>query len=163
MSTMEKGGINIRPMEHKYIDDVLVIYNKTREEKLGGTKLKRPTDMGILTYEDIAAIDPGSQLDLSFIAEVNGQVAGFIWGRLAYVGIPVKEVGLVYMLIVDPDFRRQSIARGLVDALAERCRAKGVDTIRTVVGDRDWQLSNFFNALGFQYSGLVIYTKTVES
>lgn len=163
MSAME-SGLDIRPMENKYIDDVLAIYNKIRGARTADTKSsRRSIDRGILTYEEVASTDLGGPLDLSFIAEVNGQIVGFIWGRLAYVGIPVQEVGFIHMIIVDPDHQRRGIARALINALVERCSVKGINTIRTVVGERDWELGNFFNEVGFEYSGLVIYTRTVES
>ena len=66
------------------------------------------------------------------------------------------------MIIVDPDLQRKGIARELINAVAKRCEEKGVDTIRTVVGERDWDLSNFFYEVGFQNSGLLIYTRTVK-
>jgi len=163
MSAMEKGEVNIRPMERRDIDAVLAIYNKIREEGIPGIKRSRFTDRGILTYEEVASTDPGGPSDLSFVAEVNGQVTGFIWSRLAYVGIPVEEVGLIHMLIVDPDYQRRGIARRLVDALAERCHAKGVNTIRAVLDERDWELQNFFQGLGFHRSELAIYAKTLKS
>jgi len=163
MSMMEKDKVNVRPMEPKDIDAVLAIYNKIREEKLPGIKRSRLAYRGVLTYEQVASTDPGGPADLSFVAEVNGQVTGFIWGHLAYVGIPVNQVGLIHMLIVDPDYQRRGIARKLVDALAERCRAKGVNMIRGVLDERHWELRNYFQSLGFHRSELAIYIKSLES
>ena len=33
--------------------------------------------------------------------------------------------------------------------------------IRTCVAESDWELSNFFHEVGFENSGLLIYTRTV--
>ena len=159
MSAMEKGEVNIRPMERRDIDAVLAIYNKIREERMAGIKQSRLTYSATLTYDQVASTDPGGPLDLSFVAEVNGQVVGFAWGRLAYVGIPIEEVGLIHMLIVDPDYQRRGIARRLVNALTERCQAKGVNAIRAITDERDWELGNFFQSLGFHRSELAIYLK----
>lgn len=163
MVSVEKGEVNIRPMERSDITAVLAIYDKIREEKIPGIKRSRLTYRGPLTYRQVASTDPGGPLDLSFVAEVNGQVAGFIWGRLAYVGIPVSEVGVIHMLVVDPDFQRRSIASKLVNALLERCRAEGINTVRAVLDERHWELQNYFQSLGFRRSELVIYTRTFES
>jgi ribosomal protein S18 acetylase RimI-like enzyme len=160
MSAIEKGEVNIRRMEHRDIDAILAIYNKTREEKIPGIKRSRLSYRGILTYEEVASTNPGGPLDLSFVAEVNGQVVGFIWSRLAYVGIPVDEVGIIYMLVVDPDYQKQGIASKLVDALSKRCHASGVNTVRAVIDERHWELQNYFQSLGFRRSELVIYTRT---
>ena len=161
MDTMEKGEVNIRPMEHKDIDAVLAIYNRVREERISGIKPSRLSYKAILTHEQIASADLGGPLDLSFIAEVNGQVVGFLWGRLVYVGIPMEEVGLIHMLVVDFDYQRWGIAKRLVNTLAERCQAKGVNAIRAIIDERDWELGNFFHGLGFNRSELSIYLKTI--
>ncbi|UCD08952.1 MAG: GNAT family N-acetyltransferase [Dehalococcoidales bacterium] len=164
MSTKEKDVISIIPMSDVYVDDVIAVYNKLRAVRSVDTKYRRPTvDQDILTEEQITSTNLGGSLDLSFIYKVNDNVVGFIWGRLAYVGIPVQLVGFIHMIIVDPDLQRKGVARELINAVALRCGEEGVDTIRTVVGERDWDLSNFLSEVGFQDSGLVIYTRTVQS
>ena len=163
MSAMEKGTVNIRRMARSDIDAVVAIYNKIREEKIPGIKRSRLSYRGPLTHEEVASTNPGGPLDLSFVAEVNGQVVGFIWSRLSYVGIPVDEVGVIHMLIVDPDYGRRGIANRLVNALSEHCHTKGINTVRAVVDERHWELQNYFQSLGFRRSELVIYTKTFES
>jgi ribosomal protein S18 acetylase RimI-like enzyme len=162
MASAEKE-IKIRPMERRDIEGVLAVYSKIREEKIPGTKRSRLSYRGTMTYEEVASTNPGGPLDLSFVAEANGQVIGFIWGRLAFAGIPVDEVGIIHMLIVDPDYQRQGIASRLVDALAERCHARGVNTVRAVVNERHWELQNYFQSLGFYRSELVTYTRTFKS
>ena len=66
MSTMEKGTVNIRRMGRRDIDAVLDI-----DRKISGGR-------GLITYRDMVAADPGGALDLSFVAEVDGKVVGFI-------------------------------------------------------------------------------------
>ena len=78
------------------------------------------------------------------------------------MGIPVDEVGIIYMLIVDPDYQKKGIAGQLVNALLARCREKQVHTVRAVIDERHWELHNYFQKLGFHRSELVIYTKAAE-
>ena len=164
MATSETDTKKITPMTEEYIKDVLVVYNKLKDLRPVNTKYAhRTADEDTLTEEQILSTRPGSELDLSFIYEINDNVVGFVWGRLAYVGMPVDLVGFIHMIIVDPDLQRKGIARELLDAVANRCREKGVNTIRTVVSERDWDLSNFFHEAGFENSGLVIYTRTIET
>jgi ribosomal protein S18 acetylase RimI-like enzyme len=162
MASAEKE-IKIRPMERRDIEGVLAVYSKIREEKIPGTKRSRLSYRGTMTYEEVASTNPGGPLDLSCVAEANGQVIGFIWGRLAFAGIPVDEVGIIHMLIVDPDYQKQGIASRLVVALAERCHARGVNTVRAVVNERHWELQNYFQKLGFFRSELVTYTRIFKS
>jgi ribosomal protein S18 acetylase RimI-like enzyme len=163
MDRVGSDVVKIIPMTEGYIDDVLAIYDKLKTTRYVNPRFSRQTpDEGVLTGEQLASTRPGSELDLSFVYELNGRVVGFVWGRLAYVGIPVQMVGFIHMIIVDPDLQRKGIARELLDAVAKQCGDKGVDTIRTVVGERDWELSNFFHEADFQNSGLLIYTRTIS-
>jgi len=141
--------VRIRPMEPEDIDSVLAI-----DRKITGVRRA-------VTYTDLITGDLGGVLDLSFVAEVNGQVAGFILARRVYVGEPVTEVGLIQILGVDPDFWRQSIATRLVKALLETCRAKKLSAVRIMVNERDSQLRGLFVHLGFTRGKLIDYTKTL--
>ena len=164
MATSEADTKKITPMTEEYIKDVLAVYHKLKDIRPFTTKYIRSShDEDSLTADQILLTRPGSELDLSFIYEINDTVVGFVWGRLAYVGMPVELVGFIHMIIVDPDLQRKGIARELLDAVAGCCREKGVNTIRTVVNERDWDLSNFFHEAGFDNSGQVIYTRTIET
>ena len=153
----------IKPMERDHIDAMLAVYNKVRDEKVPGVKRSRLSYRGTITFDEVASTNPGGPLDLSCVAEIDGQVVGFIWGQLAFAGIPVDEVGIIRMLIVDPDYQKQGIATKLVDALVKRCHDRGVQTVRAVIDERHWELQNYFQGLGFKRSELVIYTKTAKA
>ena len=154
--------VKIRPMERGDIDAMLAVYGKIREEKIPGVKRSRLSYRGAMTFDEVASTNPGGPLDLSCVAEVNGEVVGFIWGRLAFAGIPVDEVGIIHLIIVDPDYQKQGIASKLVDALVKRCQDRGVKTVRAVIDERHWELKDYFQKLGFQRSELVIYTRTAK-
>lgn len=161
MATIEKN-VKIRAMERSDIDSLMSLYNKVREEKIPGTKRSRLSYRGAMTFEEVASTNPGGPLDLSCVAEIDGKIVGLIWARLAFAGIPVDEVGIIHMLIVDPDYQKQGIATKLIDALAERCHARDVKTVRAVIDERHWELQNYFQKLGFQRSELVIYTRKAK-
>ena len=162
MATGNKGQIKIRPMERGDINAILNIFGKVIDEKIPGVKRSRLSYRSALTYAEVALTDPGGPLDLSFVAEANGKAVGFIWSRLAYVGIPISEVGLIYVLAIDPDYQKRGIAGNLVNALIKRCRDRGVGTVRAVINERHWELLNYFQKLGFSRSELAIYTKATE-
>ncbi len=154
--------VKIRPMERGDINAMLAVYGKIKEEKIPGVKRSRLSYRGDITFEEVELTNPGGPLDLSLVAEVDGNVVGFIWGRLALVGIPIDEVGIIHMLIVDPDYQKQGIATKLVDAMVKRCHDRGVNTLRAVIDERHWELQNYFQKLGFKHSELVIYTRTAK-
>ncbi len=143
-----ESKIRIRRMEHEDITDVLAIDRKV-------TGVRRA-----ITYTDLITGDLGGLLDLSFVAEVDGQVAGFIVARHAYVGA-VGEAGLIHVLGVDPDHWRQGIATKLFNALLERCQSKGLKTVRIWINERDDQLQGFIQRIGFRRGQLIDYTKSL--
>ncbi len=145
----EEGKVRIRPMEPEDIDSVLAI-----DRKISGARRA-------VTYTDLITGDLGGVLDLSFVAEVNGQVAGFILARRAYVGEPVTEVGLIQILGVDPDYWRQGIASKLVNVLLDTCQSKKLNAVRIMVNQRDSQLQGLFAHMGFRRGQLIDYTKTL--
>ena len=151
MMTAEEGKLVVRPMKPEDVDSVSEI-----DRKLSGARR-------VGTYVSLKSERFGGPLDMSVVAEVNGQVVGFMQAGLAYVDIPVTEVGVIQSIAVDPDYQRQGIATKLINTLLDGCYTEGVDTLRIALDDRFPQLRTFFERRGFQRSHLVNYTKTFES
>ena len=152
MTAKERGKskIRVRPMEPEDIDSVLAIDSKI-------TGVRRAA-----TYTDLIIGDLGKIPDLSFVAEVNGEVQGFILARRAYFGEPFTEVGLIQILGVEPDYWRQGIATQMVNALVETCQDKKLNAVRIMVDESDDQLQHLFQRLGFRRGKLIDYTKTFK-
>jgi ribosomal protein S18 acetylase RimI-like enzyme len=145
----KKTKIRVRPMEPADIDSVLAIDRKI-------TGVRRAA-----TYTDLLIGDLGKIPDLSFVAEVNGEVQGFLLARRAYFGEPFTEVGLIQILGVDPDYWRQGIASQLVNALVETSQAKKLNAVRIMVDESDNQLQALFSHMGFKRGKLMDYTKAL--
>ena len=148
---VEEGTVNIRRMGRGDIDAVLAL----------DRKISRGREL--ITYRDMVAVDPGGALDLSFVAEVDGKVVGFILARLTYVGVPFIELAVIQAIVVDPDYQRRGIASRLVNALLGHCHAEGINTMRAVIDEHNTELRRFFEHLGFRRSQLVNYARTFES
>jgi len=103
-----RGEVKIRSMESKDSGPVLELY-----------RIVSGAGMSI-TLIDLVTEDIKESLALSFVAEVNYQVVGFILARRAYIGAPVVEVSLIQALIINPLHRGQDIEDQLVEALTER-------------------------------------------
>jgi len=144
-----ESKLRIRSMEHEDISPVLAI-----DRSISGVKRA-------ITYTDLITGSLGGVLDLSVVAELNGEVVGFILARHALIGEPFHEVGFIQILGVDPDHWHQGIATKMVNALLERCRGKGLKTVRLMVNDNDRQLQGFFSRLGFSRGRLIDYTTTL--
>jgi len=152
MSTTESGKVKIRvrPMEPIDIDRVLAI-----DSQITGTRRAS-------TYTDLIIGDLGKIPDLSFIAEVNGEVQGFLLARRAYFGEPFDEVGMIHILGVDPDYWRQGVATEMINALVEACQQKSLNSVRIFINEDDNQLKSLFEGLGFRRGRLVDYTKKLK-
>ncbi len=136
-------GIAIRKMSKDDFDAVLA---------LGGN---------LIDLEDLVASEPGGPLDLSFVAEVDGQVIGFNLARVQYVGIPLTKVCVIGGIVVEHEYRRHGIGYKLIDEMFEYCRKNGVPTVRALVDTNDEQLRRFIESLGFQRSTISNYDRTL--
>jgi predicted N-acetyltransferase YhbS len=137
----------IRPMEPKDIGGIIAI-----DQLLTGDE--RATALSNLVTEDLMAA-----VDLSSVADINGQIVGFILARHAYIGEPVVDAGLIQGLGVHPLYQRQGIATKLTNALTNRSRSKGIKTLRVMLGERDSRMKDFFTHANFRLAPLKVYDK----
>lgn len=114
-----------------------------------------------ISYVDLITGDISALLELSFVAEVEGHVRGFIAGRVAHVGEAATEVGVILILGVHPDYKQRGIASELVKGICEKYRSKGVKRVRIDVDRRDEELLSFVEHMGFSVGHLVNYSKTL--
>ena len=141
----EKKRLSIRALEVKDIAYILEI-----DYRISGVK-RTPT------YKALRAGDLGGSLDLSFVAEVNDEVVGFILGRHAYLGEPPNEAGLIQIIGVDPEYRRQRIASLMLIAMIDQAKKRGLKTLQVMVNERDSQMKVLFTSMDFYRGDLVDY------
>jgi ribosomal protein S18 acetylase RimI-like enzyme len=146
--------VKIRVLAENDLDAVVEI-----DKKILGKK--RPTFWKRkITYADIY---PRPAL----VAELHGKVVGFIMGYVSgwEFGIP-DTIGWIDTLGVDPEYQRQGIGRALFNALIEsfqrsgqegtleskedRATIEGVNIVYTLANWNDWDLMQFYNAMGFK-------------
>lgn len=149
MTDNERGEskVRVRPMEPIDIDSVLAIDSKI-------TGMRRAA-----TFTDLIIGDLGKIPDLSFVAEVDGEVQGFLLARRAYFGEPFSEEGMIHILGVEPDYWRRGIATQMINALVETCQEKKLNAVRLMIDETDEQLKALFEKLGFRRGRLVDYSK----
>ena len=93
---------------------------------------------------------------VSFVAEVEGKVVGFILGDVSgwEFGVP-DTIGWIDTIGIDPVFQKQGLATALTQELIANLRAAGVKTIYTLVSWNDWDLLQFFHAMGFTRGDMI--------
>lgn len=104
----------------------------------------------------------------ALVAELEGKVVGFIMGYVSgwEFGVP-DTIGWIDTLGVDPEYQRRGIGRALFNALIENFRhtgieqipgideddepsIEGVNVVYTLTNWNDWDLVQFYNAMGFK-------------
>jgi len=98
--------------------------------------------------------DKSSQVSL--VAEVEGEVVGFILGDVSgwEFGVP-ETIGWMDTIGVDPAYQKKGIATALAHELMKNLKAIRVKTIYTLVSWDDWDLLQFFHAMGFTRGDMI--------
>ena len=93
---------------------------------------------------------------VSLVAEVEREVVGFILGDVSgwEFGVP-ETIGWMDTIGVDPAYQKKGIATALARELIKNLRAIGVRTIYTLVSWDDWDLLQFFHAMGFTRGDMI--------
>lgn len=92
----------------------------------------------------------------SLVAEVEGEVVGFIFGDVSgwEFGVP-ETVGWIDTIGIDPANQKKGLATGLAHELIKNLKTLGVKTIYTLVSWNDWDLLQFFHAMGFKRGDMI--------
>ncbi|MBI4321519.1 MAG: GNAT family N-acetyltransferase [Chloroflexi bacterium] len=139
--------ITVRPMEEDDISGVLEIDRKTT----GGSRA--------LTYQDQVNIYLGGELSLSYVAERDGRIVGFVLGRIRNLRYGIYEGAWFEMIGVDPEYKRQGIGRQLLTAFLAGCRERKVKQVHLVVSSQDREIKPFIEAIGFTPGEQIHYVK----
>ncbi|MGD1118639.1 MAG: GNAT family N-acetyltransferase [Dehalococcoidales bacterium] len=142
MKTVEKNAVKIHRMVDSDITPALGIWwADIPEKEMVASQLRGP-------------------LNLSFIAEYDGVLAGFLLAALAYSGMPMTGTGVVFLIAVNPEYQKHGIGMMLVNAFEEYCRSKGIKTVRAIIPRSDTRIIKYFSKAGFSQSNLVNYDKS---
>jgi predicted N-acetyltransferase YhbS len=98
----------------------------------------------------------GRSSRVSLVAELEGRVVGFILGNISgwEFGVP-ENVGWIETIGVDPAYQMQGLATRLANELIVKLKDLGIKTIYTLVSWNDWDLLQFFHAMGFTRGDLI--------
>ena len=110
---------------------------------------RRPSYFGKLIEKSVKNAD----LSISLVAELDGQVVGFVVGTLYYGEFGVAEPSASIDVIgVDGRFRRKQVGKALMRQLRINLSALRITSLRTEVSWDDFGLLAFFRSAGFRPS-----------
>lgn len=92
----------------------------------------------------------------SLVAEVDGKIIGFVIGDASgwEYGVP-ENIGWIDTIGVDPSAQRSGIAKMLLTEMIDNLKKVGVEKIYTFVNWHDWNLLQFFDAMGFKKGDMI--------
>jgi len=94
--------------------------------------------------------------DTSLVSEIDGKVIGFILGEISgWEFRGPNNIGWIDTIGIDPDYQNRGIAKELTNACVQNLKKYGVDTIYTLVNWNDWDLLQFFHAMGFSRGDMI--------
>ncbi|NQT48894.1 MAG: GNAT family N-acetyltransferase [Chloroflexi bacterium] len=95
---------------------------------------------------------------LSFVAEVDNKVVGFIIGVImgAEYGLPLS--GWINIIGVDSEYQGHGVARMLTNSFIQACRRRGIKA-RLMVRQKDEDLKKVLVSLGFKQGDLVDFVR----
>jgi ribosomal protein S18 acetylase RimI-like enzyme len=138
--------MNIRPLTLSDLDAIVEIDRKVLGKPRQEFWKKRMELINATRY-------PHSCL----VAELEGKVIGFILGEVSgwEFGVP-DTIGWISTIGVDPDYQHRGVTRKLSQEFIKNLKVIHVNTIYTLVNWNDWDLLNFFRAMGFTRGGDLI-------
>lgn len=142
---MSKQQVEIRLMKADDFEAVVAIDDKV----VGGRR-----EYYDLKFEKL--FNSNDFLPTSLVAEIDGQVVGFVMGAL-YIG----EYGIAHegasldTIGVDPDCRNIGVGKKLIEEFVDHVKRIGVTKINTLVGWDDSKLMHFFSMNKFSPSKTV--------
>ena len=95
---------------------------------------------------------------LSFVAEIDGVVVGFLLGDIRGVEYGKDIKGWIDMIGVHPKYQRLGIGRRLVEKFCEVCERNKVD-VQVLLREDDEQLRKFFSILDFSRGNMVNFVR----
>lgn len=93
--------------------------------------------------------------DASFVAEIDGKVAGYMISYIVYGGFGLEKSAWIATLGVDTKFMGQGIGKRLAEEIFRVYQEKGIQHIYTSVRWDSVDLLSFFKTLGFDRSNFV--------
>jgi len=137
-------NMKIRPLEKEDLGTIIEI-----DEKVLGENRKDYWERKLALMNDKSS-------KVSLVAEVEGKVAGFILGDVSgwEFGVP-DTIGWIDTIGIDPVYQKKGLATALAHELIKNLKAIGVRTIYTLVSWDDWDLLQFFHAMGFTRGDMI--------
>lgn len=141
-------GVTIRPMKEEDVNDLLSINDRIQDRAI--------------TYDPVPDSCIGGDIKASIVAERDGEVVGFVLGRIAPSQFELDDVAWVEMIGILPPYRGKGLGAQLVESWKKHCQEKGISKVYVMVNQRDTRLQKLFESHGFSRGELVNYGANIR-
>ena len=137
-------NMKIRPLKKKDIETIVEI-----DEKVLGENRRDYWERKFSLMNDKVT-------KISLVAEMEGKVVGFILGDVSgwEFGVP-DTIGWIDTIGIDPVYQKRGLATALANEVIKNLKAIGVRAVYTLVSWSDWDLLQFFHAMGFTRGDMI--------
>ena len=97
----------------------------------------------------------------SLVAEINGNVAGYMISTTLYAGFGMKKSAWIMAIGVHPDYMGQGIGLALASKICESYKDEGIEHIYSSVRWDSTDVLSFFKKLGFERSEFINLKKRI--
>ena len=145
---MEK--LRLRGLEARDVTEISKILKAITEKR--GTK-----DYQRAVEEEVKREDR-----VSFVAELNGKVVGFIITYILYGAFGLEKSAWIGLFGVDPKYMGRGVGERMAQEVFNSLRKIGIKNIFSSVGWDSTDLLSFFKSLGFDRSNFINLEKTID-
>ncbi len=139
------SGLNIRNMTNADLTEISKI-----DQRITG----RDRDWNQKASSHFGTYHPS----YSFVAEVEGKLAGFIIGDVRGADYALPPGGYIDIIGVDPAHQGKGIGRKLLDHFVQECLVSGFKARGLLRGDQK-RMQEFLTSAGFQRGDLVEFVR----
>ncbi len=142
MNSLE--NMKIRPLEKEDLEAIVEI-----DERVLGENRRSYWERKLELMNNKAS-------QVSLVAELEGKVVGFILGDVSgwEFGVP-DTIGWIDTIGIDPVYQKRGLATALANEVVKNLKAIGVSAVYTLVSWNDWDLLQFFHAMGFTRGDMI--------
>ena len=145
---MEK--LRLRRLEARDVTEISQILKAITEKQ--GTK-----DYQRAVEEEVKRDDR-----VSFVAELNGKVVGFIITYILYGAFGLEKSAWIGLFGVDPKYMGRGVGERMAHQVFDSLKEMGIKSIFSSVGWDSTDLLSFFKSLGFDRSNFINLEKTLD-
>ena len=119
-------------------------------------------ELGTIDYHRVVEEEAKREDRVSFVAELDGKVVGFLITYILYGGFGLQKSAWIGLFGVDPKYMGQGIGKGMAKEVFDVFRKINIRTVFTSVKWDSTDLLSFFKSVGFDRCEFINLKKIID-